>query len=307
MVLPPESVPEPPPSVPPLPAWARDLAPLSSLPEALFFAGATLAALDPFARASHPIGKLWRQRLALQAAAALVRQSGRTEEEAELRDHFYLTRPGDDFGPAGRVLQAFRFLGEPAARDPQSWPEILPGLFDLPPAEVEALLSIARAEREGEKNPVLAASAVAGAGRSKNHPEQRALGLWLADAVLAQKFFWPAPVPLLAVHWKRPDAAGGPEGWDVACAFSTARGAIAANDLYRDLSRRAQKLLAVRPRLRGKEAGRMIDLLLEEDAQPAKPGIFVSDRSARRLFDRLVALGAVRELTGRGTARLYGL
>ena len=35
-------------------------------------------------------------------------------------------------------------------------------------------------------------------------------------------------------------------------------------------ARRAEKLLAVRPRLRGKEAGRMVNLLREEDAQPAK-------------------------------------
>jgi hypothetical protein len=33
----------------------------------------------------------------------------------------------------------------------------------------------------------------------------------------------------------------------------------------------------------------------------------MSERGARRLFDRLVALGAVRELTGRATFRLNGL
>jgi hypothetical protein len=59
--------------------------------------------------------------------------------------------------------------------------------------------------------------------------------------------------------------------------------------------------------LRGKDADRMVAILLMEDAQPATAGKDASDRSTRRLFERLVALGAVRELTGRPTFRLYGL
>ncbi|WP_425964240.1 DUF1403 family protein [Rhizobium nepotum] len=75
------------------------------------FVGAALGGIHPIARSHHPLGQLWRQRLALQSAEAIVRLQGRTEDAAALRDHFYLTRPGDDPGPAGRLLQAWRALG----------------------------------------------------------------------------------------------------------------------------------------------------------------------------------------------------
>ena len=52
----------------------------------------------------------------------------------------------------------------------------------------------------------------------------------------------------------------------------------------------------------------VIEKLHDEDAVPPSARIgAISDRGLRRLFDRLVALGAVRELTGRSTFRLYGL
>ena len=55
----------------------------------------------------------------------------------------------------------------------------------------------------------------------------------------------------------------------------------------------------------------MVVILIGEDAQAANwgggPVKTASDRSSRRLFERLVARGAVRELTGRPTCRLYGL
>ena len=105
----------PPPMVPPFPSWARARGLAKNPEDTGFLAGAALAALHPIACHDHPIGGLWRQRLALANAAALARHAGRTEDEAALRDAWYLRRAGDDPGPAGRLLQAWRRLAE---RDP---------------------------------------------------------------------------------------------------------------------------------------------------------------------------------------------
>ena len=120
-------------------------------------------------------------------------------------------------------------------------------------------------------------------------------------------------MPLIAGQVRRAElraatTSGGPDvAWPTACALAYARAAACAADLYADLARRAAKLTAVAPKLRGRDADRMVAILLMEDAQPAGVGQAASDRSTRRLFERLVALGAVRELTGRPTFRLYGL
>lgn len=75
-----------------------------------------------------------------------------------------------------------------------------------------------------------------------------------------------------------------------------------------DLARRAARLRAVAPKLRAKGAGRAVEVILSRDAvTPAALTGPLSDRAARRLCDRLVDLGAVRELTGRDMFRLYGL
>ncbi|WP_352643820.1 DUF1403 family protein [Mesorhizobium sp. M0220] len=47
---------------------------------------------------------------------------------------------------------------------------------------------------------------------------------------------------------------------------------------------------------------------MSDDAMVASEKIAgMSDRGLRRLFDRLVELGAVREFSGRSTFRIYGL
>jgi hypothetical protein len=62
------------------------------------------------------------------------------------------------------------------------------------------------------------------------------------------------------------------------------------------------------PKLRAKGAAAVVGGLLEDDAMaPSLRVAKMSQRGRRRLFDRLVDLGAVRELSGRDSFRLYGL
>ena len=134
---------------------------------------------------------------------------------------------------------------------------------------------------------------------------------------LAQRLRWDAPVPLLATTIARPSprSAGrrprpGDADWPLHCATAVALAAREAHGLAADLSRRSAKLLSVAPKLRAKGAGRVIEMLLADDAvspATAAKAARLSDRASRRLFDRLVELGVVRELSGRPSFRLYGL
>ena len=140
------------------------------------------------------------------------------------------------------------------------------------------------------------------------------LALWAADAALARSLNWPVSVPLLAGDLlRRASSEGrrpkpGEAGWSKLVALSTARAALAALDLAQDLARRAGRLDDAEPKLRAKGKGRALAALLGDDAvSAAAPIAGLSDRARRRLFERLVRLGAARELTGRNTFRLYGL
>jgi Protein of unknown function (DUF1403) len=164
-----------------------------------------------------------------------------------------------------------------------------------------------------------AAAAVLSAFPDAPAPPAEILALWAFDMVIAIRLRWPRPVPMIAAkildQTLRLPGAGcrprpGDPAWPNAAAGAIALAAAAALDFAADLSRRSNILIAVAPKLRSKPAQRIVDLLLAEDcvspAEAARPAP-MTGRAARRLFDRLVLLGAAREFSGRPTFRLYGL
>jgi hypothetical protein len=296
----------------PPPSWARPKGETFESLDAAFLAGAGFAALDARVRANAPFDGLWRNRLALRAAVAHAGLIGRRESESELRDGFALRGAGDAAaGPADGLLKGWRELvRHSTGLNPRVLHEVAASFgLNLPDALADILSAAEIAIRE-DRLPLRSAAHVLSYVR-RQHPRAEFLGFWIADAVLAQGLGWPLPLPLLASGLARRGggrrgSAPGDEFGRLAIGYAEA--AAAAVDLHDELARRAAKLIEAAPRLRAKGAGAVVAALLDDDAlSPAARLGGMSDRGMRRLCDRLVALGAARELTGRPTFRLYGL
>jgi Protein of unknown function (DUF1403) len=305
-------------SAAPFPAWARAKNPPATEAEAGFLAGAALARLDAVVRENPPWAGAWRQRLALHAAAASVARAGRNEDEAALREALHLTRSGADPGPAGRRLRAWRGLAAGSAGQWRSAIAVAADALDLPGDDaLQAAIDAAAACAEGHRPaPFAAVRTLELVSRTLGGDRGGAgelLAGWLADAVLAQKLKWPFALPLLAAPLfasaGRRAAENAVDGdATTRVLFGYAKGAAHACDLAAELRRRAQKLAEAAPKLRAKGAKAALQALLDQDSlAAATPIAGLSERGARRLFERLAALGAIRELTGRATFRLYGL
>lgn len=227
-----------------------------------------------------------------------------------------LAKSGQELGPGGRVYSAFRTLSGPG--EPFRPKRLAAVAADLQsPLDSDRAGELAAILRDvggrGRPAPIAAAAAAAAVVGVRGDAEP--LALLCADATLAKSLGWPTPLPLLASELFARRGAGegrrprpGEAGWVGLVALVYARAALAALDLAQDLSRRAARLADVAPKLRAKGKGRALDALLGDDAVSAAaplPGL--SDRARRRLFERLVALGVARELTGRAAFRLYGL
>jgi Protein of unknown function (DUF1403) len=307
----------PPPTA--VPAWARASG-RAGESELLFSAGASLALLDAHVRRDPPAAGALRARLALQSAAASARILRLNADVSALRDLRFAAAAAPL--PAAKLLQLWQEL---AARPPGLDARRLAAassLFDLSVAAPDGLAkSLSETARAGDPVSAAAKAAAVVFAAVPDAPaaDAEVLALWAFDSVLALRLRWPRPVPLIATKLLDPGLRSygggrrsrpGEPGWEHAAAAAIALAAAAALDLAADLARRADILLAIAPKLRAKPAQKIVDLMLAQDCvAPAEAARHapMTDRAARRLFDRLVTLGAARELSGRSTFRLYGL
>lgn len=279
----------------PLPGWVAS-GPVESFEAAAFRSGAALAHLTMITAAADVPLALWRDRLALAAAEVSVSHAGRREGARALRDAVHLTKAGDDPGPAGRVFRQWsRAVSRPVS------------VSNLGRAlEGVALERIALCLDATGPTPVDRAAHVIEAVLTDNRRDETA-ALILADAVLAASLGGSHVLPLLSLTLKSRDLRRSGNALRLACHRAVLAGVGQALSIASELARDAARLRAVVPKLRARGAGQAVDLFLSRDAVAPGALTFMSDRAARRLCDRLVSLGAVRELTGRETFRLYGV
>ena len=305
---------------PPVPAWARASG-RAGEGDPLFAAGAGLALLDAFLRRDPPAAGALRARLALKSAAAS------RQDPAPQRRRRRAARPALRRWRRARARrEPFVALARPRRPAAQPRPEPDPRrrrrgstwLSRTRTASQKALKACA-----GEGDPVSAAAKAAALAFSAfpDAPaaEAEILALWVFDIVIAIRLRWPRPVPLIATKILDPSLRSRRR-----TAAEAGRPRLAKRRRRRD---RARRRLRPRPRRRpvsplGHPDRRRAQTArrnrrpksstccsAEDCVSPAEAArqAPMTGRAARRLFDRLVALGAAREFSGRPTFRLYGL
>ena len=283
-------------TIPRMPSWVTSARP-ETPEDVAFLSGAALSHLHLVSNRQDAPQSLLRVRLALRAAEACATHQGRPERASELRDEVSFLQPGDSPGPAGKVYLSWRR----AIERPMSVNALHRALPDLEVGQIAMWLDV------GQGAPVSRAAAVFQAV-IEDRQRDPAAALLLAEAALAKALGWSHVLPLLALGLKRADLRESDDELRLACHRAILAAAAAVVREAVDLVRRVARLKEVAPKLRAKGAGHAVALFLSLDAvAPTALTSLRSDRAARRFCDRLVELGAVREVTGRDTFRLYGV
>ena len=302
-------------TLPQLPGWVTSRR-AETLQTVAFRSGAALMVLDQLIggpRYGVPV-KLLANRLALNAAAATSICEGRLAREADIRDAYHLTPPGEARGPDGDLLVFWR----------KSVRLRLGGLVEIAdligPDLAESLAGWLHAGQECARThgPLAGCVTVLRAVLDADDRAER-IACLLSDIVVARTLNWKAVLPVTASRLTktalRDLAAAGHRG-ELVVQVRILETIEETIRLARNLARGAEALRTVAPKLRAKGSAAAVELFLTEDAvAPASmlspriwgTSITMTDRAARRFCDRLVELGVARELTGRPTFRLYGI
>ncbi len=295
-------------TLPRMPSWVTSARP-ETPEDVAFLSGAALSHLHLVLSCEGVPQSLLRARLALRAAEVCMTYQGRPERAGDMRDAVAFLQPGDNPGPAGEVYLSWRR----AVERPVSVNALHRALPDLEPDQIAMWLDGydpcdgGDPRGAGQGAPVGRAAAVLQAVLA-DRPRDSTTALILADAALAQALGWSQVVPLLAIGLKRSDPRKRDEELRLACHRALVDAVQEASQLASDLTWRMARLQEVGPKLRAQGSDTAVALFLSQDALPPTALTSLrSDRAARRFCDRLVDLGAARELTGRDTFRLYGV
>jgi len=283
-------------SFPVLPGFVTGLR-AERLEDKAFVSGCVLSILNDVVKLEAVPQALWRDRLALRAAAHHTGIAGRKEDEKAIRDEVSLLRAGEHPGPAGEIGLIWRR----ATQKPISRANFLRAL----PALSKDVLDIF--DMVGPEAPVTRTASVIAAVMAVG-PRNNLVAAVLADAVLSQALNWEFLLPILGSTMTGRELALQGQDLQTACHGAVLRFAQHALPEAHEIARRARRLKEVAPKLRAKASGDVVNLFLRQDAvTPAMLRALMSDRAARRICDRLVDLGGVRELSGRDSFRIYGL
>lgn len=299
-----------------LPDWLSALTSAHNEADAAFAAGIALKTLDDCLQSLPNYAGCWSARQALKCATAAAQLMRLRTDEASLRSAVLLTRAGDDPGPAGRMFLAFKNLGMHRVIITSKSLSTLCRQLDLRLEDLQTISDGFEAALQSQRAlPFVCADFIT--TMITRRPDAEILLWLLADVIVAEKCNWPKPLPLLMVErfgaaFRLETGRGRILPGDAAFAgalclalVSATRSALQTAHL---LARRAETLRVIAPQLRSKGADGIVQKLFNDDAILATgPGTGLSRWAATRLFDRLESLGAVRELSGRSSFKIYGL